>query len=383
MGLPPVVKWGGVGTDKANRPAEGQGQTCPPGPAQRSVGGMMRRFFCVSFGVVSLGLAADSTPWPRAHPPLPRAHAHNDYLHARPLLDALDHGFGSIEADIWLVDDQLLVAHDRKEVRSGRTLEALYLDPLLARFRALGGRIYVEGTPLTLLIDVKSAAGPTYAALHARLGRYAEMLTEFRGDTIRPGQVTVIVSGNRDEAAMRAQPSRYAAMDGRKAHLDSDAPASLVPLLSENWRTLSSWNWIGPMPDDVRRTLGDWVTRTHARGRKLRFWNVPDRPEVWAALLDAGVDVIGTDNLSALRDFLTARATTRQRGRLGEPVKRNGSLGAAQWIRPKRNQGASGGMRTQTARRCRISNGCPRFRCGGSIGMSSGIRGARIRAFSS
>jgi len=32
--------------------------------------------------------------------PLIPAHAHNDYLHARPLLDALDHGFCSVEADI-------------------------------------------------------------------------------------------------------------------------------------------------------------------------------------------------------------------------------------------------------------------------------------------
>jgi hypothetical protein len=42
--------------------------------------------------------------------PLTRAHAHNDYLHARPLFDALDHGFCSVEADVWLVDGKLLVA---------------------------------------------------------------------------------------------------------------------------------------------------------------------------------------------------------------------------------------------------------------------------------
>ena len=33
---------------------------------------------------------------------LPRAHAHNDYMHERPLYDALSHGFGSIEADVFL-----------------------------------------------------------------------------------------------------------------------------------------------------------------------------------------------------------------------------------------------------------------------------------------
>ena len=33
--------------------------------------------------------------------PLTRGHAHNDYAHERPLLEALDNGFTSIEADIF------------------------------------------------------------------------------------------------------------------------------------------------------------------------------------------------------------------------------------------------------------------------------------------
>ncbi len=66
------------------------------------------------------------------HPaPLLHAHAHNDYEHARPLFDALDHGFCSIEADVYVVNGQLLVAHDREKVSPSRTLQALYLDPML------------------------------------------------------------------------------------------------------------------------------------------------------------------------------------------------------------------------------------------------------------
>src|SRR4051794_1044740 len=54
-----------------------------------------------------------------------RGHAHNDYMHARPLRDALDNGFCSIEADIFLVDGKLLVAHEREHVRADRTLQSL------------------------------------------------------------------------------------------------------------------------------------------------------------------------------------------------------------------------------------------------------------------
>ena len=38
-------------------------------------------------------------------PLLMNMHAHNDYTHHRPLFDALDHGFASVEADIRLNGD--------------------------------------------------------------------------------------------------------------------------------------------------------------------------------------------------------------------------------------------------------------------------------------
>lgn len=62
--------------------------------------------------------------------PLLRAHSHNDYEHEHPLADALAHGFWSVEADIWLRDGALLVAHDFSDLSTNRTLQKLYLDPL-------------------------------------------------------------------------------------------------------------------------------------------------------------------------------------------------------------------------------------------------------------
>src|SRR5687767_9869260 len=94
--------------------------------------------------------------------PLPQAHAHNDYEHRRPLMDALEHGFCSVEADVWLVNGRLLVAHDLKDARPERTLEKLYLDPLRRRVEENGGRIFGTGPAFTLLIDVKSDATNTY-----------------------------------------------------------------------------------------------------------------------------------------------------------------------------------------------------------------------------
>src|ERR1041385_7080672 len=100
----------------------------------------------------------------QAVPPTPliHAHAHNDYEHKRPLLDALDHGFCSVEADIFLASGKLLVAHERHMTNPEKTLEALYLDPLRERVKKNRGRVYAHGPEFTLLIDLKTDWHTTY-----------------------------------------------------------------------------------------------------------------------------------------------------------------------------------------------------------------------------
>ena len=263
------------------------------------------------FPVVAIFLSFASLVCAAEPIPLTQAHAHNDYEHARPLLDALDRGFCSIEADVYLVEGELLVAHNLKDVKPGRTLTALYLDPLRARIRQNGGRVHAEGPAVTLLVDVKSEAVSTYRALSRVLENYAEMLTSFSRMGAQPGAVTVIVSGNRAPREMLTQSVRYAAMDGRKDDLEANTPVALVPWVSENWTKIFSWRWNGEMPSGEKDVLKQWVERAHAQGRRVRFWNTPDRPDAWRLLLDAGVDVIGTDDLEGLQRFLRAAARTQ------------------------------------------------------------------------
>ena len=70
----------------------------------------------------------------------PNAHAHNDYEHTRPLFDALDQGFRSVEVDIHRVGDRLYVGHNRPVVNDNHTLQHLYLDPLDSLARSDEGR---------------------------------------------------------------------------------------------------------------------------------------------------------------------------------------------------------------------------------------------------
>jgi len=237
-------------------------------------------------------------------PFLVQAHAHNDYEHPRPLLDALAQGFCSVEADVWLVDGKLLVAHDQQNARPARTLSALYLDPLRDRIRRNAGRVYPTGPTCMLLIDVKSEAAPTYTVLRDLLQGYEEMLTVFTRSNTQPKAITVILSGNRAPAMLAAESVRLAALDGRLPDLDSTASPALIPLISDNWRTHFAWRGEGPIPEAEQVKLRELVSRAHERGRRIRFWGAPDLPAGWRALGQGGVDLIGTDNLAGLSSFL-------------------------------------------------------------------------------
>ncbi|MGE3309207.1 MAG: phosphatidylinositol-specific phospholipase C/glycerophosphodiester phosphodiesterase family protein [Limisphaerales bacterium] len=249
-------------------------------------------------------VSAASPPLPI---PLPTAHSHNDYEHTRPLLDALDQGFCSVEADIYLVDGELLVAHDRPKVRPERTLQALYLDPLQARVKAHGGRVHPGGPSVTLLIDFKGDADTTYARLREVLAAYRPMLTVFSNDRTVTNAVTIVISGNRPWKTLASEPERLAGLDGRLPDLDTNPSPHLVPLVSDNWRSHFQWNGEGPLPESEKAKLHELVRRAHSQGRRIRFWAAADRPEVWRAQAEARVDLINTDRLEALAAHLLTR----------------------------------------------------------------------------
>ncbi|MFJ8870832.1 phosphatidylinositol-specific phospholipase C/glycerophosphodiester phosphodiesterase family protein [Streptomyces sp. NPDC102473] len=265
-------------------------------------------------GVSIPAQAAAASARPHGPRPLARAHAHNDYLHARPLHDALAHGFTSVEADIFLVDGELLVAHEAGSLDPARTLVSLYLDPLLARVRAHHGTVHAGyPEPLLLLIDIKTEGAATYRALDRVLRRYRPILSGSVHGRVRTGAVTPVISGDRAaRAPMEAQTTRYAFYDGRPEDLGTAAPASFMPLISGNWSTTFGWRGTGPFPTAERDRLRTFVTAAHARGQRVRFWGTPDlagpgRDAVWTELVAAGVDHLNTDDLAGLETFLRRR----------------------------------------------------------------------------
>ena len=253
---------------------------------------------------ISAALAAETQAEPLL---LPQAHAHNDYVHARPLLDALDQGFCSVEADIFLRDGKLLVAHESNHLAPEKTLQALYLDPLRERVQKNHGHVFPNGPEFTLLVDLKEDWRTIYPALHSVLTNYADILTTFQNNVKYTNAILVIISGNRDLNMFAGESLRYAAFDGDLNDLGQNHPPTLVPWISINWKTQFSWNGRDAMPATESLKLQTLVTQAHAEHFRLRFWGAPDNLTAWKTLSAASVDLINTDDLAGVQNFFRAK----------------------------------------------------------------------------
>ncbi|HTH83110.1 MAG TPA: phosphatidylinositol-specific phospholipase C/glycerophosphodiester phosphodiesterase family protein [Mucilaginibacter sp.] len=243
--------------------------------------------------------------------PLPNAFAHNDYFHKRPLFDALDNGYTNIEADIFLKDNQLIVAHLNPYFKENRTLEILYLKPLLDRINANNGQVYKGyDSPVTLLVDIKTDAESTYQALKPLLEKYRSILTSYKNGRVITRQVTIVLSGNKPFEMIKAETNRLAFIDQdlRDAARDTSFK-NVFTMASCKYSKLIRWNGNGIMPTVERKLLQLYVTIAHKNGKRVRLWASPENKAVWQELLNCGVDLINTDKLVLLKDFLLNKTT--------------------------------------------------------------------------
>jgi hypothetical protein len=242
--------------------------------------------------------------------PLPNAFAHNDYCHQRPLLDALDNGYTNIEADIFLEGDNIIVAHVNPFFRVKKTLETLYLKPLYDRIIKNNGQVYKGyNEPVILMIDVKTGAKNTYSALKLLLEKYSPILSSYDHGKVTRRAITIVLSGHKPYKMIKSEENRMAFIDEDLRKTAADTMANVYMMSSCKYSKLLSWRGDGVMPDNQRKRLCNYVATAHKFMKKVRLWASPENDKVWGELLKCGVDLINTDKLADLKDFLLSHDT--------------------------------------------------------------------------
>jgi alkaline phosphatase len=253
--------------------------------------------------ILYLLLATGTAPAALAQERPVHAHAHNDYLHPVPFYTSYARRVASIEVDVFLVGDDLLVAHDAATIDTARSFDRLYLRPLLEQIEKNGGKAYPGGEPLQLLVDLKSEGEATLRCLARKLAPHRRHFDA----RVNPGAVRVVISGNAPPPERFADHDPLFFFDGSPRVRYTPAQAARVALCSAPLRAFTAWNGLGRIPAPEYRTVTAFVDSVHALGKPARFWGNPDTKTLWQAFIKIGVDYINTDRPDELATFLERR----------------------------------------------------------------------------
>jgi hypothetical protein len=273
-----------------------------------------------------------------------RAHSHNDYHQADPLRSALRHGLKSIEVDVFPRQRELWVGHTAFELTASRTIDNLYIKPLLSLIKTPGRTVsnfknspfpQSRGVPqlqmsnlphykrqqhlmnreanaISLLVDFKGDAEKSVALLREALAPLRPYLsTVDKNGRFQQGKVTVLVSGNRprDESLRDEQSGeRFLFVDGRARDLHTKSDTLLVPMVSIPWRNLHLARLMGRGEQYMHQLVG----RAHAQGKVLRVWGAPNREDLWRLMVRSKVDLLSIDDHQKFAQFALTGAFFRQ-----------------------------------------------------------------------
>ena len=233
-----------------------------------------------------------------------KAHSHNDYLNNRPLLNALENKFKSIEVDIFFLNSKLYVGHSWLQLRKDKTIETLYLDPLWKNYKDNNGEIYKNDNSLYLLVDIKTSAEKTYRALEKTLRQYSPLLSSVISDSLTKRSVTVILSGNRPNIEnIKNTEERFVFLDGRLSDVSKNISNVIMPIISMSWSDHFTWGGTGTMQNKELLILEEIINRVHNENKLIRFWASPDNKEGWKLLQSLEVDLINTDKINQFSTY--------------------------------------------------------------------------------
>lgn len=225
------------------------------------------------------------------------AHSHNDYKNNIPFLRAYEKGFGSIEADVFAVNGQLMVAHDKKDITASRSLKNLYINPLIEKFKRDSQR------QLRLLIEIKE----DHKAILPLVIKELKPLEQYFSYPGHPGRLSIVMTGAVPPPAEFSNYPDWISFD--VDHLDGFNPEQWkrIGLVSFPFGKYMKWNGKGVLNKEEISRIKAGIDSVHNAGKKIRFWETPDTKSSWLALIRLGVDVIGTDKIEELGDFLNQK----------------------------------------------------------------------------
>ncbi|WP_316765529.1 phosphatidylinositol-specific phospholipase C/glycerophosphodiester phosphodiesterase family protein [Pedobacter frigiditerrae] len=229
-----------------------------------------------------------------------KIHSHNDYVQKQQFSLAFQNKVYQIEADIFEVNGEAIVAHSKKEIDIKQTLNKLYLNKIDSLFKLNKGKVSNDKNyTFTLMIDFKTSWDATFPAFQKHIEKYGEIFNRSKNKKA----VQIVISGNRPADSMYHTFPSWVYFDGLPNISYAKADLKRVTMISDNFASYSKWKGIGEIPAEDKAKLKKIIEQAHKLNKAMRFWGAPDTQDCWRQLIDLGADIINTDKIVECKTY--------------------------------------------------------------------------------
>jgi alkaline phosphatase len=188
----------------------------------------------------------------------------------------------------------LVVAHSKNDIKTDRTLKALYLEPLFKELTADKSR------RVALLIDIKE----DYKTALSLLVQELEPIRQHLSTSKKPNSATIRISGTRPPPLEYKNYPSFILFDDDLKMPHSQYEWNRVGLVSLPFIKITNWKGEGDISRKDKKAVRHIIDSVHAAGKPIRFWAAPDTEASWRLQMKLHADLIGTDKIAELEAFL-------------------------------------------------------------------------------
>jgi hypothetical protein len=226
-----------------------------------------------------------------------RAISKDDHKNKIPLQEALNVNFAGVSVKVKIGKDGLIKC-------DGKLFEDLYLKPLQKRASENNGWIY-PGRPdeFFVIVEVNGDSLIAFKAFEKLFDSYSGILSSFIDGKRNKKAVKLVLTGDIPRSKFLETQNKYCTIDEPIQKIDSRYDGNSISISTLNFKKLFNWDGTQNMPNMQYHSFISYLKNSRKAGHLSFVTNIPQNPNAWGIMLEAGADFLEVDDFEAFIVF--------------------------------------------------------------------------------
>lgn len=226
-----------------------------------------------------------------------KAISKDDHKRKEPLTEALNVNLAGVSL-------KAKVGKDGSIKCDGKLFEELYLKPLLKRANENNGWIYANRPDeFILFVDVDGDSTAAFRSFEKYFEIYSSILSSFAEGKRNKKAIKLVLTGDIPRTKILEATNRYCTVDEPIQKIDSRYDGNSISISTLNFKKQFNWDGNQNMPNMQYHSYISYLKNARKAGHLSFITNIPQTPNAWGIMLEAGADYLEIEDFEAFIVF--------------------------------------------------------------------------------